>query len=135
MRNLIQSIVGPLTGAFAGALLGALMLGVQAYMDTSSSWIGPARSWMGLAVLMGIACGAVPGLMIGIVVTVFKLGKGYGALTGALAGLLIAGYLLGATTHLDREVRLAGALSIPAGSLVGLIVAGVLGLLRASSLP
>ena len=135
MRNTIQIIVGSLTGAFTGALLGALMLGVQAYMDTSSGWLGTGRSWAGLAVLMGALCGVMPGLMIGVAIAIMKAGKGYGALTGAAMGLAIAIYLLSATTPLDREVRLAGALSIVAGSLVGLIVAWVLGLLRGPSLP
>lgn len=135
MKDVLQIVVGSLTGAFTGALFGALMLGVQTYMGTSSGWLGTARSWTGMAVLMGIVCGAVPGLIIGFVVAAFKIGRGYGALTGAAMGLLIAAYLFGATTHLDREVRLAGALSIPAGLLAGLIVASVVGVLRASSLP
>jgi hypothetical protein len=135
MRDAIQIIVGAITGAFSGALFGALLLGVQTYMDTSSGWLGTARSWTGMAVLMGIICGGVPGLVIGGVIGVFKFGAGYGALTGTAMGLLIAAYLFSATTHLDKEVRLAGALSIPAGALVGLIAAWVVGLLRAPSLP
>jgi hypothetical protein len=135
MRSVARIIVGLIAGTLTGALCGALILGVQVYMDTSSSKFGPSRNWAGVVAIMGAVCGAVPGLVIGLIIGVGKIGKGYGALIGAAFGFAIAVYLLSITTPRDEEVRLAGALSVPAGALVGLIAASFVGLLRKPRLP
>lgn len=118
-----KAVLGLLVGGLYGALIGALMLGVPAYQDTSSSFLGPARDWAGLAVLMGGFFGVVEGAITGTIIGAVGASKGGAMLIGAAAVFPLAAYLLLASTHLDREIRNIGALSLPAGALLGLLIA------------
>ena len=128
MRKFVQCCIGLITGAFCGALLGATLLGINAYLDTSSCWLGSGRSWSGVAAIIGAVFGSIPGAVIGLITGATRSDKVYGAMIGFTVASLNAIYLLVAITGFHQEAVFVGVLSIPIGALVGLIVAVIVAL-------
>lgn len=127
MRTLLQLLVGAVVGILSGAVLGAALLAIPTYLDTSSGWLGTARSWTPFAAYAGAICGAVPGALIGLAVSAFKCRKRTGAAIGTVVGLCIALPLFGMTTYLDQEVRAVALFSVPLATIVGVLCATVTG--------
>jgi hypothetical protein len=135
MNRTGKSFIGFFVGGLCGALMGALIMGVPAYQDTSTGFLGPARDWAGLAALMGGFFGAIHGAIAGTIIGVVNAGKGVAALIGAATVLPGAAYLLSASGPHDQEVRAIAGFSLPAGALLGLLVSLILNRRRPKSEP
>jgi hypothetical protein len=129
-RPVLQKLLAVLVGLVSGALCGGPLFGIPTYMDTSSGFLGTARSWTPLAVIAGSICGGLTGIVIGLIVAIVSAGKGYGALAGFLVGVCVAAYLLVDVSADDWQVQIVAFGSIPLSALVGLLSATISGLLR-----
>jgi len=122
MNRLGKALLGLFLGGLSGALLGALILGVPAYQDTSTGFLGSARDWAGLAVLMGGFVGGIHGAVAGAIIGAVNARKGLATLIGAATVFPMAAYLLLASGQHDQEVRAVAGLCLPAGALLGFLI-------------
>jgi hypothetical protein len=116
---LLQKMLGVVAAGACGATLVALLFWVPNYLDTSSGFMGTARSWAPLAALVGAGLGCAVGVSVGSVVVLSGAGKAIGALVGLLVMLL-------ATVRFfprgeDWRYALAVVLMLPAGAVVGVV--------------
>jgi hypothetical protein len=135
MNRTGKSFIGFFVGGLCGAVMGALIMGVPAYQDTSTGFLGPARDWAGLAALMGGFFGAIDGAIAGTIIGAVNARKGASTLIGLATAFPIAAYLLSASGPHDQEVRAVAGLCLPAGALLGLLVSLILNIKRPKSEP
>lgn len=114
-----------IVGGLGGALVGAALLGVPTYLSNETGFLGPERKFAPIAAVMGLVLGVGPGIGIGIFATLLKPSKLLGAITGAGVGqlALFALVAIGLDPFQDPEIFSIGLIFVPAGALVGLIVA------------
>ena len=110
-------------------------MGVPAYQDTSTGFLGPARNWAPLAALMGGFFGAIHGVIAGTIIGAVNARKGAATLIGAATAFPVAAYLLTASGPQDHEVRAVAGFSLPAGALLGLLVSLILNRKRPKNEP
>jgi hypothetical protein len=128
MGRFLKAVAGFVTGAICGATAGAVMLAAPTYLDKSCGFVGCVKDWTPVAIYLGVIAGAVPGAATGFIVGVASLNKLRGAGAGASTGLVILIILLCMGAADDALVIGWGLASIPAGALIGLIVATLPGL-------
>jgi hypothetical protein len=135
MNRTGKAFLGVLLGGLCGAVLGALIMGVPAYQDTSTGFLGPARDWAGLAALMGGFFGGIHGVIAGTIIGAVNARKGAATLIGAATAFPLAAYLLTASGPQDHEVRAVAGLCLPAGALLGFLISLPLNIKRGKREP
>ena len=135
MKILLQVLAGSLSGGTSGAVIGALLLGLSTYSDTSSGWLGTARSWSPLAAFIGVIYGFIFGAFVGLVAAVVKSSTVTGVALGAGLMLLTAIYFIYENPYLKTSYKIAVALFVPGGAVVGLLSATAVNFVRDGNRP
>src|ERR1051325_7752054 len=123
MVRLLKSIVGLVIGTICGAVIGAAMHAIPTYLDNSCGFLGCSRDWTIAAIYFGVILGSLPGAAIGFIVGVCCLNKPVAGGIGAGIGTIILVILLGMGAAGDPLVIGFGGGVLPAGGLIGPIIA------------
>jgi hypothetical protein len=89
-KHFQSGLTGLLLGGLWGGIVGATLLGLDAYLDDSSSLVGPARNWAWLAAIFGLVIGVGIGALLGAIIGASHANQPIGTLIGFAMGLSIA---------------------------------------------
>jgi hypothetical protein len=118
---LLHKLIGVFAASTCCAAVTALLFWAPSYADKSSGFMGMARSWSGLAAVVGAAVGCALGAVIGLLVVLSGVGWFTGALIGTLAMMAAAAVWFQGMSSSGLAYAVAGALLIPAGTLAGVV--------------
>lgn len=126
----LNALLGMILGAIFGALAGAIVLALALLTSEGSALGMTGKNLAGYFALIGAFIGGVLGSIVGIIIGAKDLSIGAGGTTGFVVGLgvIVVLTLMGASS---RDIADMGAmLAVPAETLVGVIVASCIALLR-----
>ncbi len=116
-------VLGLLSGALITSALVAFNFWIFAYTDPRTGFLGSYSSWAGFVAIAGAVLGLIAGALLGIFLSFVRGSPFFGALAGAIAGVVgtLLIFVTQGTSGADTRDDLMIAAFVPIGAISGFL--------------